>query len=136
MQGSVPKSLKRVLVIDDYFLNRELAVDLVKMLGFSVDAAATSSEAMTLFLKYHYDLVLMDIEMPGMDGYQLTEEIRKVKKEIKIVAFTAYAMPGDKEKCLNAGMDDYLSKPVEIDQFERILLKHLDENLNKGGSIC
>lgn len=125
MRESAPKNLKRVLVVDDYFLNRELAVDLVKLLGYSVDAASTSEEAMALILKHPYDLILMDIQMPDMDGYQLTREIRKVRKEIKIIAFTAYAMPGDKEKCLNAGMDDYLSKPVEIEQFEKMLFKHL-----------
>jgi CheY-like chemotaxis protein len=87
-------------------------------------------EGVKEFNKGTFDLVLMDINMPHKDGYQTTKDIRSLsppKCHIPIVAVTAYAMEGDREKCLDAGMNDYISKPIDFDLLEEILKKHLGE---------
>lgn len=119
---------KKILVVEDYFINRELIVEFLKLMDCEVDTAEDGVEAVNAFKANGYDLILMDIQMPKMDGYQATQEIRKLEEEgqrVPIVAVTANAMEGDREKCLEAGMDEYLSKPIEFEVFENVLKKFL-----------
>lgn len=87
--------------------------------------AKDGQEAYTLFRKHNPDLILMDIVMPKVDGYQATAMIRQYNKHVPIVAMTAKALKEDKEDCLAAGMNDYISKPVSIDRLKEVLKKHL-----------
>ena len=86
-------------------------------------------EAISAFEKQHFDIILMDINMPHLDGYSATTIIRKKEKNknfrTPIVAMTAYALNGDREKCLAAGMDDYISKPIELEKFIELMYKWL-----------
>lgn len=119
---------KKILVVEDYFINRELIVEFLQLMDCEVDTAEDGVEAVNAFKANGYDLILMDIQMPKMDGYQATREIRKLEEEgqrVPIVAVTANAMEGDREKCLEAGMDEYLSKPIEFEVFEKVLKKFL-----------
>lgn len=108
---------KRALVADDYTANQEIVQEMLESLGFRVDVAGNGQQALDLYHENSYDILLLDIDMPFKNGFEVTGEIRKkegLNKQTKIVALTANAMPGDKEKCLAAGMDGYLSKPTEI----------------------
>lgn len=97
-------------------------------MDFSVDLAENGIEALEKYDESEYDIILMDIQMPELDGYQTTAEIRKRengKRHVLIIALTANALAGDREKCIEAGMDDYISKPIEAEKLEDLLKKHL-----------
>ncbi|WP_243309807.1 two-component regulator propeller domain-containing protein [Fundidesulfovibrio agrisoli] len=117
-QGALA-SLKglRVLVVDDNVLNRELTAELVRMAGMEPTAAAGGREALELLETKTFDIGLLDVQMPLMDGYQLARAIRDRQdgRRMLLLALTAHAMSGDREKCVAAGMDDYLTKPVMPD---------------------
>jgi len=124
--------LVRILVVEDNTINRDFALSLLKKLGYRVDAAVNGVEAVKILGSIPYDVVLMDVRMPGMDGYEATRIIRDGKSNIRnhdipIIAMTAHAMKGDRERCLEKGMDDYVSKPIEpqklVDAIERQLAK-------------
>ncbi len=103
----------RVLVADDDVVNQRLAVRLLERLGCRADAVGDGAEALEALDRIDYDLVLMDCRMPGMDGYEAARRIRSsAAGDVPIVALTASAFPGDRERCLAAGMDDHLVKPV------------------------
>ena len=106
----------RVLVVEDSSVNQLLAVRLVEKQGHSVMAAGSGQEALAALQKEHFDLVLMDVQMPGMDGFETTCAIRRQERQsqqyLPIIAVTAHAMQGDRERCLLAGMDGYVSKPI------------------------
>lgn len=119
---------KRILVAEDYFVNQEVTQDILELMGVQVEIAENGREAVEKHKKSSYDLILMDIQMPELDGFEATREIRKLEGESKhttIIALTANALAGDREKCLQAGMDDYISKPIEAKKLEEILLKYL-----------
>jgi CheY-like chemotaxis protein/HPt (histidine-containing phosphotransfer) domain-containing protein len=107
----------RILLAEDNITNQRVAVGILKKLGLRVDAVADGTEAVKALESIPYDLVLMDVQMPEMDGLEATERIRAadsrvLNREIPIVAMTAHAMQGDREKCLRVGMNDYISKPI------------------------
>jgi len=106
----------QILLAEDSLVNQKLAVGLLKKQGHCVSVAGNGLEAVDLFEKRPFDLVLMDVQMPEMDGLTATAMIRKKEREtgrhIPIVAMTAHVMKGDRDKCLDAGMDDYVSKPI------------------------
>jgi len=106
----------RILVAEDHAINQQVAVGLLAKLGHRADVADDGGEAVALVEKCEYDLVLMDLQMPRMDGIKATQAIRALpgpKAKTIIVAMTANAMAGDREACLAAGMDDYLAKPID-----------------------
>jgi two-component system sensor histidine kinase/response regulator len=106
----------RILVAEDNPMNLKLAVTLLKKAGYSVDAVENGRLAVKALKQASYDLIFMDVQMPEMDGFEATKVIREIEGESKhtpIIAMTAHAMKGDRERCLQAGMDDYISKPIE-----------------------
>ena len=118
--------LKRVLLVDDNMLNQKVACEMLKQLDCDVDVAASGKEALALAKDNSYDLIFMDCQMPGMDGYETTRQIRHWESEnhrlrSPIVALTANALKGDREKCLNSGMDDYTTKPFTLDTLQQAL---------------
>ena len=111
----------RILVAEDNEVNRKVIVTLLKRKSFSVTAVENGRKAVEAVRTGDFNLVLMDVQMPEMDGFEATAEIRQAEINIPIIALTAHALKGDRERCLQAGMDDYLSKPIEPDQlFEMI----------------
>ena len=120
----------RILVVEDNVINQQVAVGSLKKLGVQSDAVADGVEAVKSLQTLPYDLVLMDIQMPEMDGYEATRRVRDpetnvLNSEIPIIAMTAHAMRGDKEKCLAVGMNDYISKPIDIDALVLVLQRWL-----------
>lgn len=115
----------KLLVVEDHPINRFVMETELLEHGFEVDLTGTGEDALLAITNNEYDLVLMDCQLPGIDGYEVTRRVRQLdnpqKCRIPIVALTAYAMQGDRQKCLSAGMDDYLSKPVMTDQLLAVI---------------
>ena len=122
--GGASGTPMRVLLAEDEPMNREVALGLLRNTNWTIDVAENGEEAVRRFRSATYDLILMDVKMPVMDGLDATRKIRALErnapKRTPIVAMTAYAMKGDRERCLAAGMDDYLSKPVHREDILRI----------------
>ncbi len=133
----------RVLLCDDNSINQKVASRILQQLGYEPDLATNGREALDALHRKHYDLIFMDVMMPEMDGLEATRTIRKFQKEgtqpnfdsrIVIVAMTAQAMKGDREKCLDAGMDDYLAKPIRPNDV-RTVIERWSLQLNEPASI-
>ena len=106
---------ERILVVEDHPINRALALAQLRKLGFQAEAVPTGGQALAAVAEGGFDLVLMDCQMPEMDGFEATRQIRgSLHSEIPIIALTADAMPADRERCLAEGMNDYLSKPLDL----------------------
>ncbi|HKJ89646.1 MAG TPA: ATP-binding protein [Oceanipulchritudo sp.] len=122
-----------ILLVEDNPVNQMVGQGILANLGWQVDISSDGREAVQAFNSHPYDLILMDIQMPGMDGYEATRRIRAREREkhpdgsgaIPIIAMTAHAMQGDRETCLAAGMDDYIAKPFQPAELEALLLKWL-----------
>jgi CheY-like chemotaxis protein len=120
----------RLLVVEDNPINQVVALEMLESLGYSVDTTENGREAVEAVSQTHYAAVLMDCEMPEMDGFEATQILRQQEAEatppqprLPIIALTACAMKGDKERCLEAGMDDYLSKPFTQEEFDEVLTR-------------
>ena len=124
---TTPQKLKgaRILLVEDNLLNQKVASKIMESIGLTIFIANNGKEAITMINKAHFDAVLMDIQMPQVDGYVATQIIRKnpQNSELPIIAMTANAMSGDQEKCLAAGMNDYIAKPVNQERLFAILEK-------------
>jgi len=124
-----PDTVLRVLVAEDNRVNQRLAVRMLEKRGHRVSVAGNGREALDVLAKDTFDLVLMDVQMPEMDGLEATSAIRQREKGAArhqvVIAVTAHAMKGDREQCLAAGMDDYLSKPIRPQELDELLEKYL-----------
>ena len=115
----------RILLAEDDELNRKVTLLMLKRLGYKADAASNGVEVLEALGRQLYDLVLMNIGMPKMDGIETTREIRRRwKNGLKIIAITAYVLPGIRTKCLDAGMDDYIGKPIKMEELAKVLGKY------------
>jgi two-component system, sensor histidine kinase and response regulator len=115
----------RVLLAEDNAVNQHLTRKLLEKRGHTVAVAGNGREALTLLEKQSFDLVLMDVQMPEMDGFEATAAIREREKRtsehLPIIAMTAHAMKGDEERCLGAGMDGYVAKPINAEDLFKVI---------------
>ena len=129
----------RLLLAEDNELNQEVAVELLHDAGLAVEVAADGRIALDQLLQHpvgHYDAVLMDMQMPVLDGLAATAEIRQLPQfaDLPIIAMTANAMQGDRERCLAAGMNDYVAKPIDPDELWRVLLRRIPPRVARGAA--
>ena len=144
-EDSAPKEVSsstippmHVLVAEDNQVNQKIAVSLLKKLGCTADVVANGQEVVEQLSQIKYDLVLMDCQMPEMDGYEATRAIRKREQDssrscrwkapMHVIAMTANAMQGDREKCLEAGMNDYVSKPTRLPELQAALERSMRDS--------
>ena len=120
---------KKIFIIDDHPVNLELVKVLLVLEGYEVHTAGDAESALVLLPQVRPDLILMDVQLPGMDGLELARRIRAdtTYKNVRIVALTAYAMKGDEEKALAAGCDGYLSKPIDTRTFPKMVASFLTD---------
>lgn len=117
---------KKILIVDDEEFNWLLVKDTLEDTHAEVIWARVGQEAVDLVAAgEHYDIILMDMKMPVLDGFETTIQIKKIKPEIPVIAQTAYAMPDEKNKCMEAGCDDYISKPIGMEELLKVLKKYL-----------
>ncbi|WP_243545049.1 transporter substrate-binding domain-containing protein [Pseudodesulfovibrio tunisiensis] len=129
-EESPPPASLRVLLVEDDLVNRLAARRFLEKAGAEVTAVENGEDAVNVFEKENFDCILMDIQMPVMDGFEATRRIRRSttpgrNPKIPIIALTAHALAGDREKILAAGMDDYLAKPIELESLSRIIATHV-----------
>ncbi|MBT6515883.1 MAG: response regulator [Crocinitomicaceae bacterium] len=128
----------KVLLAEDNEINQEIAIELLEDVGLVVTVANNGKEAVEKAEQFTYDCILMDMQMPEMDGYEATRTLRKKSqfKKLPIIAMTANAMAGDREKCLEAGMNDHVSKPINIKELFDALIKWIPKQENRGVSAA
>ncbi len=127
--------MARILVVDDNPINLKLACDLLEIEGYAVDRAKDAEEALVMIQGNSFDMVLMDIELPGMDGLALTRLLKADPKtrDLTIVALTAFAMKGDDQKAYEAGCSGYLTKPIDTRKFPEQIAAYLEERKSAEG---
>lgn len=113
----------RILLVEDNAVNQKLAIRLLEQMGYRADLASNGLEAVESVRRQRYDLILMDVQMPEMDGLEAARRIRKIKglSQPRIAAMTANVLQEDREMCIAAGMDDYISKPIRINELIQVL---------------
>ncbi|PCJ38872.1 MAG: hypothetical protein COA99_11115 [Moraxellaceae bacterium] len=118
LEATLRKNFPRMLVVDDNLVNRKIVCGFLKKMGFKTDVVGDGAQAVEAVKSNTYGMVFMDCQMPVMDGYEATRQIRKhfSSEVLPILAVTANALKGDREKCLAAGMDDYIAKPLQMDE--------------------
>lgn len=127
----------KLLVVEDYELNQKVIISMLNKLGIrQIDLATNGLEAIKMNESHDYDIILMDCQMPEMDGYTATREIRNkesitINKHTPIIAMTAHALKGDREKCLSFGMDDYIPKPINMQKLESLINKWLKSDVTQ-----
>jgi len=133
--GIMPESKtnnSRILLAEDNPVNQQLAIKVLEKLGYNVELAKDGREAVAIAEKKSFDLILMDVQMPDISGFEATKEIRemesKLDKRTPIIAMTAHAIQGYREKCLEGGMDGYISKPMHIDALKSTLEEFLSQS--------
>ncbi len=116
-----------ILIVDDNAQNLKLARVILSVEGYDVRTAANAEEALRVLHDFSPRLILMDIQLPGMDGLELTRLLRRdpTRQDIRIVALTAYARKGDEDKALAAGCDGYITKPIDVERLPRLVAEHL-----------
>ena len=130
---------RRILLAEDNDINKMIVLEMLEETGVDVDVAVNGAEALELIERQHYDLVLMDIQMPIMDGYEATQKIRRLGgrfETVPIIAMTAHALEGDSNKSLEAGMDYHVSKPFEPDDFIALIVGFIEERSAAGTPAC
>lgn len=131
----------RVLLAEDHPVNQDMMCEMLRIMGLSVTAVDNGEQAVEVLLQEHFDLVLMDCQMPVMDGFEATVEIRRRQTELNtpmrtpIIALTANAMKGDRDRCLASGMDDYLTKPVDTRELQASLRRWLPEGASSDRTM-
>jgi CheY-like chemotaxis protein len=125
-----------ILVAEDNRINQIIVGEILTRAGFQYEIAKNGAEAVDLFLEKQFSLILMDCQMPIMDGFEATQKIRKleeeakqIKKRIPIIALTANTMPDDVERCLSVGMDAFCSKPVNAQKLIELITSPISQNL-------
>jgi len=125
-----------ILIVDDNTTNLKLMKILLSVEGYNIKTAIDAEDALAVLKSFHPALILMDIQLPGMDGLELTKKIKATKKftDVIIVAVTAYAMKGDEQKVLAAGCNGYISKPINVKTFPAMVLDfiQMDKALKKN----
>ena len=118
---------ERILIVDDNATNLKLVAYLMRANGYTVDTALDAESAIVAIRNNHPDVILMDIQLPGIDGLELTRRLKAdpATRDIVIVAVTAYAMKGDQAKALAAGCDDYITKPIDTRALPETIARHL-----------
>ncbi len=128
----VKNNNQRILLVEDNLVNQKIALKIIERKGYHVTAVNNGIQAINALKKEAFNLVFMDVQMPEMDGLEATSTIRDhqsdvLNPDIPIVAMTAHAMKGDREKCIEAGMDDYLSKPIRPDLIYETINRYLSQ---------
>ncbi|MBC8165371.1 MAG: response regulator [Bryobacteraceae bacterium] len=135
---SAARRSERLLLVEDNLVNQKIAMRLLERLGYRVDLAMNGLEAVEAVQRVPYDLILMDCQMPEMDGYQAAAEIRRLEStkggRVPILALTANAMPGDRERCLESGMDEHLAKPLNVSALDTALREWLSRPYSSGSA--
>jgi len=126
-ESDTPKTAN-ILIAEDNLVNQQVAIAFLRKLGYTAHAVENGQKALDALSNHHFDLVLMDVQMPSMDGYAATRAIRDENSNVKnrdlpIIALTAHAMEGDQRKCMDAGMNDYLSKPIDFVELKTTIKK-------------
>ena len=135
-EGPVVQHELRILLAEDNPVNQLVATRILEKQGYALEVASNGHEAIEILARQPFDLVLMDVQMPEMDGIETTKAIREKEarsdEHIPIVAMTAHAMKGDKERCLDAGMDDYVAKPIKAEDLLEVIHRFLGDSEAPG----